>query len=74
MDAKTVIIQAHCVDCFSASFKDANNVRIGKEYSGYVPAFLGDNGDDVNLKIDLETGQILNWKKPTEEEIKELIG
>jgi hypothetical protein len=39
----------------------------GKEYNGYVPSFLGRGGDDVELEIDLETGQIVGWKKPSQE-------
>jgi hypothetical protein len=42
------------------------------EYDGYVPSIMpGDNdGDYVMMDIDLATGQITNWKKPTEAEIK----
>ena len=69
---KTVIsINAKCSDCFSATlYRDEKFV--GK-YQGSVPQFFPGNhyGDYVELKIDAETGQILNWKKPTEAQLFE---
>lgn len=46
------------------------------EYDGYVPAWFPtpkeDNGGDyVLLDIDVDTGKILNWKKPTKANLKE---
>ena len=62
-------ICAKCSDLFSADLlKDG---KIVKEYSGYVPSFMPGQhyGDYVQLEIDMETGQILNWKKPTKAQI-----
>ncbi len=41
----------------------------------YVPGFFPweHYWDYLILDIDLETGQILNWKKPTADDIKEYI-
>lgn len=70
----------------SAKCSDLCNVRLIKsdgslfeEYDGYVPAWFpnpNENhyGDYVQLKIDLETGQILNWKKPTKAQLEETFG
>ena len=65
----TLVISAKCSDAFFA--------RIGeKEYNGYVPKWFPNPsvehwGDYVELEIDLETGKILNWKKPAQKELKE---
>ena len=42
------------------------------EYSGYVPDFMPGNhyGDYVQLEIDTDTGLIVNWKKPTDAQLK----
>lgn len=66
---RTIQICAKCSDMFSASFNDGENV---KNYEGYVPDFFPDQhwGDYVILKIDIDTGKILNWKKPTEKDLE----
>lgn len=69
--AKVLRISAKCSDLFWASLEDASGNQIG-EYDGYVPSWMPDEhyGDYVMLDIDLETGKILNWKKPTPEQLK----
>ena len=44
-------------------------------YTGYVPDFFpGEHyGDYLMLSIDLETGQIKNWKKPAAADIEKMI-
>ena len=63
-------ISAKCSDMFSAVLSDGKEF-VG-EYNGYVPGFFpGEHyGDYVMLKIDTETGQILNWRKPTQKDLK----
>jgi hypothetical protein len=48
--------------------KDGKEVRT---HDGYVPDFFPGNhyGDYIDFDIDIDTGQILNWKRPTEAEI-----
>lgn len=67
---KTISISAKCSDMFSATLNLEDGTS--KQYDGYVPQFMPGNhyGDYVNLEIDLETGRILNWKKPTVEQLK----
>lgn len=68
--ATTIEISAKCSDLFGASlYKDGKLVG---EYDGYVPDFFpGEHyGDYVILKIDVDTGKILNWKKPTAADLK----
>ena len=63
-------ISAKCSDLFSATLMD-NVGQIKGEYDGYVPDFFpGEHyGDYVELDIDVATGRILNWKKPTEKQL-----
>ena len=69
----TLRIDAKCSDtCWSGIFN--SDGKLLREKSGYVPNGLGIGGGDyVNLEIDLETGQILNWKKPTAEAVREFF-
>lgn len=64
-------INAKCNDLCTAEL--LRNGRLVKEHDGYVPALIG-GGDYVDFAIDLATGQILNWKVPSEAEIKAFIG
>lgn len=66
---KEMHFYAKCSDLFHGSFYDENDNE--SEFDGYPPAFIGRDG--VSLTIDLETGQILNWTKPSDEDIEEYI-
>jgi hypothetical protein len=70
-------ISAKCSDMFSASLLE-NNKTIG-QMNGYVPAWFPNPnvqhyGDYVELEIDIATGQIIGWKKPTAEQLNETFG
>ena len=60
-------------DMFSATLevdgKDAG------EYDGYVPNFFPEDhyGDCIQLHIDIDTGAIVNWKKPTKKDLAEMF-
>ena len=61
----TIRICAKCSDMFSATLiKDGKQVG---EYDGYVPNWMpGEHyGDYVELEIDIDTGMIIGWKKPS---------
>jgi hypothetical protein len=65
-------ISAKCSDmCFAVLVNDKGIVV--KEHDGYVPSLLG-GGDYIELDIDVATGRIMNWKIPTEADIKEFVG
>ncbi len=67
----TVSVYAKCSDlCNTRLFK---GTKIVTEKDGYVPEFLSKDSDAIVLKIDLATGQILNWKPPTVKDIEEFI-
>lgn len=61
-------------DGFAAQFKDAQGGEVGT-FQGYVPDFFPGKhyGDYLILNIDLETGLIKNWNKPTAADIKKMI-
>lgn len=62
MAAKYLAFQAHCRDCFVGTLLTKDEEPIA-EHIGYVPGNLGiGGGDEVTLTIDLETGQIVDWK------------
>ena len=45
-----------------------------KETDGYVPKIMPENGGDyITLEIDIDTGQLLNWKKPSEAKLEEYL-
>lgn len=73
-NASVMKIVAKCSDMFSASFFDKNNACVGR-YDGYVPDFMPGQhyGDYIELTIDLKTGQILNWKPPTQNQLSDLM-
>jgi len=74
MKIKKISISGKTSDSLIIWAYDENGDYVG-EYDGYVPDCLpGDpDGDYINFVVDVETGQILNWTKPTQEAIKELL-
>lgn len=82
---RTLNVTAKCSDLFTASLTEKTNNesesnvnRSLGDYHGYVPHWFpnpeSDNyGDYVVLEIDLNTGKILNYKKPTEKQLKEIF-
>lgn len=64
---RTIKISAKCSDMFSAQL--CENGVVKREYDGYVPVWFPNPsvehyGDYVDLEIDIDTGKIVNWKKP----------
>lgn len=61
-------------DEFSCQLYDSNNNMI-KDYEGYVPNKIvpGEFGDYLDLRIDINTGQILNWKVPSKEDLESFM-
>ena len=67
-----ISISAKCSDMFAASLKQ--DERVIGNYDGYVPDWFPNPraehfGDYVELQIDIETGRIVNWKKPTQAQL-----
>ena len=74
VEAKTIEIYAKVRDSGCYTVRDQDGAQIGMR-DGYVPKlFPGEHyGDYLILNIDLETGQITNWKTPTPEQVMEVF-
>lgn len=73
MTVKTIKISGKVSDMFSFTAHDEKGAFVG-EYQGYVPEeIFGYGGDYIELTIDLETGKIVGWNKPDEEEVERLL-
>lgn len=72
VEVKRVHINAKCSDLCFAQLADGEG-RVVAEHDGYVPALMpGEHyGDYVELEIDLETGMILNWVRPSKAFVEE---
>ena len=73
-EGKILSICAKCSDLFSACVLDENYNEL-VDYEGCVPDFMPGRhyGDYIMLDIDITTGQILNWIKPSPEELGKFI-
>lgn len=74
VEAKVIEVHAKVSDSGSYILRDAKGIKI-KESDGYVPGFFPGQhyGDYLMFEIDIDTGTILNWKKPTEEQLREFV-
>lgn len=70
----TVSTHIKVCDRFTASFKNAEGKEV-LDYDGYVPNFFPGQhyGDYLYLDADIETGRILNWVKPSADDLQELF-
>lgn len=75
VNAKEIRIHIKVSDCFTAHIHDEAGNELGGQDDGYVPSFMPGQhyGDYVMLNIDLDTGQVTNWKTPTAEQVQEFI-
>jgi hypothetical protein len=66
-------ICAKCNDMFGAILEIDGKVTAS--HDGYVPDFMPEQhyGDYIELDVDIDTGQILNWKKPTAKQLKQQL-
>lgn len=66
---KAAEIQINCKVCdnFTAALVDDGGAEIASQCDGYVPGFMPGKhyGDYLILNIDLETGLVRNWTKPS---------
>ena len=74
-DIKKMRLELKVTDGFCASFFDKDGYLVYTQEEGYVPNFMPGQhyGDYVMLDIDIDTGQITNWKKSIATELEEFI-
>jgi hypothetical protein len=71
---KFLEVTAHCSDLCSLTLLSATRETIVEQEDGYVPEHLGIGGDDdVELTIDLDTGMIVGWKRPSDTALRRFI-
>jgi hypothetical protein len=72
--ARILQINAKCSDMFCAALA-VDGKQVGDDYDGYVPDFMpGEHfGDYVMLNIDIDTGKIVKWHAPSEEELNHVF-
>lgn len=75
VEAKTLEIYCKVTDRFTARLLDQHGTEIFDQDEGYVPGFMpGDHyGDYIILNIDIDTGQITNWKPVKTDDIEEWL-
>ena len=75
VNAKTLKIHMKVCDTFCADLVSDKNEIIHSQIDNYVPGFMpGDHyGDYLILDIDLDTGKIVNWDKPSAQDIQDWI-
>lgn len=73
-NAKMLAIHLKVCDEFAAKLFDQDGAELA-DYEGYVPGFMPGQhfGDYLILNIDIDTGQITNWKPPTVEDLESFI-
>lgn len=75
VDVKRIKTCIKVCDRFSAQVIDVDGNTVRSIEDEYVPdIFPGQHyGDYLLLDIDIETGHILNWPKPTAEHLNQLV-
>ena len=73
VEAKTLHLHLKVCDEFTCKITDQQGGDL-KDYEGYVPGFMpGEHyGDYLILDIDIDTGQITNWPKPSPQFTKQI--
>jgi hypothetical protein len=71
---KSIFVTAKTSDACHIRFLDEDKNSLG-ERSDYVPNYFPEEhyGDYLELEIEVATGKILNWKAPTQKELKDSI-
>lgn len=75
VNVKTLRITCKVSDRFCASLLSATGTEIYSQDDGYVPDFMPGKhyGDYIYLDIDIDTGEVTNWKTPAADQIQAWI-
>lgn len=71
----TILITAKCTDACHIVGLDEARKPVGENNGGSVPDWMpGEHFNEyVELRVDVRTGRILNWKPPTQKELKKTL-
>jgi hypothetical protein len=74
VEAKELRLYCKVCDRFTAGLYDQDGQEI-HAHDGYVPSLMpGEHyGDYIILNIDIDTGEITNWKQPSVEDVESFI-
>ncbi len=73
VNVKKLIIYAKVKDTAHYTLVDENDNELVQRQE-YVPMFMpGDSSDHIELEIDINTGQILNWEIPNADDLTKFI-
>jgi hypothetical protein len=74
MAIKTLRLCGKTSDGCGINYLDENGNSVA-EVNDYVPDYFPEEhyGDYIEFDIDVKTGQILNWKAPTQKQLKDAI-
>lgn len=75
VNAKMIEFRAKIRDEGSYLIYDDQGNLLAEAVNEYVPNDIipGDYGDYIELQIDLETGQVLNWVKPSVDAVQQFV-
>ena len=75
VEVKTISLHAKVCDSGCYDFKDAEGMVLKSLEDEYVPDFFPGQhyGDYLMLDIDIETDQIVNWKSPSAQQVKDAM-
>lgn len=75
VEARTLSIHTKVAGMFQAVILDQDGEEIGGQEDGCVPDLMpGEHyGDYIILEIDIDTGQIKNWKTPSADQIESFV-
>jgi len=75
VEAKTLMVYAKVGSTLNVHLIGSDKQVIAEQEDGPVPAFMpGEHyGEYVIFDIDIDTGQIINWRKPTVRQVMDWI-
>lgn len=73
VEAKTVEVHCKVRDEGCYTLKDQDGAQIAQRSDDYVPGFFPGqhDGDYLILEIELETGRVVNWQRPSPSDVQE---
>lgn len=70
-----MVIKIYCPDRFNFKLLDSNHDLLCEGEHTYIPDWLTNSGSDSDFEmtIDLFTGNIMNWNRPSNRDISKTV-